>query len=167
LKNAETINKLYELALNGKSHTKYAFLVFSFVHAVFNSTYKRSLPILQNEKLVKVTSFFTIRNNMLLTQLNDVISRLIPAGITKYLSDFGLWFILRPLDDEVLDPRRILSMTDLEFGFVLWLVACFICFLCFICEISPRFQNKFRMLIGLINFVTVIRARMAIYHDKW
>jgi hypothetical protein len=148
--------------------SKFAFFLSTIEHAILNATLKQSLPIMQNENLVRPVGFVMPRNSMLFSQLNLVVSQLVPAGITQYLEKFGLWYLYRPYDNEVVDPRRILSMSDLEYGFVLWLPACFLAFVSFICELmSLKVKRKFRVLIRLINFLRVLRARLRDYHDKW
>jgi hypothetical protein len=158
---------LYERALNGSSD-KLAFIINRDNHAILNVTFKQSLPIMQSENLLQPVGFFMPRNSMLFSQLNLAVSQLVPAGITQHLDKFGLWYLHRPYDNEVIDPRRILSMSDLEYGFVLWIPACFLAFVCFICELmSLKVKLKFRVLIRLINFLRVLRARLRDYHDKW
>jgi hypothetical protein len=159
---------LYMEAYQEKLQEKYAFFVASDFHAAMNSSFKFTLPKMQNEKLLKAGGFRLPKNHLLLNQLNHVLGQLISAGITKHLIDYGLWHIHRPCDDEIVDPRRILSFTDLEYGFASWLLACFVSFVCFVCEVlSVKLKREFIDVIELVDFLRVIRARMVSYHDTW
>ncbi|KAG5671297.1 hypothetical protein PVAND_001502 [Polypedilum vanderplanki] len=158
----------YELVINQKINTKFAFFVKKQNHIFFNSTFKNSLPTMQNEKLTKMIAFSSYGNNVLMSQIKEVINKLIPSGIPKHLNDYGLWYLFRPVDVEIEDPRRVLSMSDLEFGFVIFLVALAFSIVVFLCEIvSLSVKRRLRKLIGLYEFVRIIRERLKDYHDKW
>jgi hypothetical protein len=154
----------YEQALSGELQEKVAFFVSSIVHASFNNSFKSSLPKMQSERIKKLTSLQMDSNNMLHLQLNDLLSQLIPAGITNYLESYSGWFLNRPVDDEIVDPRRILSLSDLEYGFTLWLVACFVAILCFVGELLIFLVKNF---IILVEFSRVLKSRLNHYHDTW
>ncbi|KAG5670248.1 hypothetical protein PVAND_000525 [Polypedilum vanderplanki] len=155
----------YKKALNDETNEKFAFLVDSDFHAYLNTTFCQSLTKMENEKLTKMTSYFMFVNNILLHELNDIINRLVPTGIAQHLSDFGLWSLFRPIAEEFRDPRRILSLNDLEFGFVLWLIACLISLVCFIFEISyVKTKPLLKKLIGLIGFYRLLRIRLNVVH---
>jgi hypothetical protein len=133
---------LYKKALDGELHEKFAFFMNSKIHALYNKTNRNSLPKMQNEGIEKMSSLYMTSNNMLVLQLNDILSRLIPAGIVQIMYSYSDWFLNRPVDDEIVDPRRILSLSDLEYGFSLWLFTCFVAILCFVCELSIQmFKN--------------------------
>jgi hypothetical protein len=134
------------------------------MHLRLNLTLKSSLTTMKNERVTKVMVLGMGRNHFMLGHLNRVISRFILAGITKHLSDYGMWFLLRQFDDELVDPRRILSLSDLEFGFVLWLVACFLSLLCFVSEVT---FVKLKNLMLLTEFLRVLKAKVESYHDVW
>jgi hypothetical protein len=154
---------LYKQALQEERPDKFAFLADLAVHASFNSTYGRSLPIMQNERLGKIMSFYMMSNSILFHQINDILKRFVPAGIPKHYEEYGLWYLYRPFDEIITDPRRILSMSDLEYGFVLWLSACLVSFLCFLCELLTFGLEKLKSLIMLIavnKFLRVLRTRL-------
>jgi hypothetical protein len=159
----------YGIALKGKNLGKLAFLVHTFSHAQLNDTFKDSLSIMTHEIFSRPFAFAIGRNNMLLGHFNYFIDRLIPAGIMKHLINYGVWNLFRPLVVESVDNRRILSLQDLEFGFVIWLVAISVCFQVFLYEtiLALRIRRWLRKLIGLVEFLRVLRARMADYHDGW
>jgi hypothetical protein len=163
---------LYIEALTNHTTTKMAFLMTSTVHSYLNSTLRRSLTTMKGERLSKVEAFCFDRNHFVLGPLNHFVGRLIQAGIAKHLTDYGQWFLFRQFDEEIADPRRILALSDLEFGFVLWLVACCVSLLTFIGEVlcnqvGLRVMRWLRVVAGLVEFLGVLRARMGEYHDGW
>jgi hypothetical protein len=139
------------------------------MHSQFNATFHRSLAIMKNARLTKVFAFRFVKNHFLIKTLNHVISQLTPAGIPNYLADYGQWYLFRRLDEDVIeDSRRIFSLGDLEYGFVLFLGAATVSILVFIGELlSVQVKRKLEMMIGLVDFLRVLRARMADYHDGW
>ncbi|KAG5671218.1 hypothetical protein PVAND_001427 [Polypedilum vanderplanki] len=161
-------SNLYEEALLEKSKIKYAFFVNEIEHASWNLTYKASLPVLENERLKKSIALSVFKNNILQHQMNEVIDRLIPMGILKFLSDYGRWYVNRPVDAEIEDPRKILSMNDLEFGFVIFLGALAFSIVVFICELLSLSMRRFlKNLFGLFEFLRVIREILKVYHNEW
>jgi hypothetical protein len=82
-----------------------------------------------------------------------------------YLADIGLWFLFKNLEDEIKDPRKILSLSDLEFGFVLFLAAADVSILVFFGELLwqqlwLKLRRKLKILIGVFEFLRVLRERM-------
>jgi hypothetical protein len=70
------------------------------------------------------------------------------------------------------DSPKILSLKDLEYGFVLFLVAAALSIVVFIGELLSvqvwlKIKRNLRILIGLADFLAVLGARMADYHDGW
>jgi hypothetical protein len=109
-----------------------------------------------------------LKNNVLVNHIDEILNRLIEAGLEKYHFNYYDWVTVSRFDNEPEDTRRIFSLNDLEYGFVLWLAACLGSFLVFIYEInSLRLRRKLRVLIGLVDFLRLLRARMADYHDTW
>jgi hypothetical protein len=159
--------QVYQQALNGESKKKLAFFVHSLLHAVLNKTVGRSLPRMQNERMGLILIIYSSSNNMLMVQLNQLLSRLVSTGIVKHHVDYGYWYLYRPVEEIIEDPRRILSLTDLQYGFVLWLVACLVSFVCFICELLWFGLKKLPILFEVIEFLIMLRSRMHDYHDKW
>jgi hypothetical protein len=138
------------------------------MHSEFNGTLHRSLAIMKNARLTKVFAIRFVKNYFLMKTLNHVISRLTPTGIPNYLADFGQWYLFKRLDVVIEDSRRILSLRDLEYGFVLFLGAALLSILVFIGELlSLLVRRKLRILIELVDFLRVLRARMLNYHDSW
>jgi hypothetical protein len=152
---------------NDRSQEKFAIFIHSNTHAAYNKTFKATLPIMGNERNYRMMAYVFKNNHMLLLSLNKLLSQMFTSGIAKHLDNYDKWFLFRPFDYEDPDERRILSLTDLEYGFVLWLAACLVSFLCFICELSLKVKRELKILIELIDFLRVLRARMNNYHDTW
>ncbi|KAG5666813.1 hypothetical protein PVAND_014823 [Polypedilum vanderplanki] len=165
---------LYKKALNGKNTEKFAFFTSHTIHKIISSEVENSLSIMdeENEKFSMLLVLEMSNNDILFSHLDYVMQNFVSNGIAKHLVDYAMWFLSRPYDVEIEDTRRILSMNDLEFGFVIWLVACFVAFLAFIYEIfnlffKRKFRNILRNIFGLFEFLKVLKARMNEYHDKW
>jgi hypothetical protein len=87
-----------------------------------------------------------------------------------YFADIGLWFLFKK--DEIKDPRKILRLSDLDFGFVLFLGAAGVSILVFFGELLwqqlwLKLRRKLKILIGVFEFLRVLRERMRDYHDGW
>jgi hypothetical protein len=147
---------------------KFAFFIGSGYHTKLNETLEDSLPRMKNERLEVKYAFSMPKNNMLIHHIDDILNRFIETGIDKYNMNYGFWLDYKPFVDEIVDSRRILALSDLEYGFVLWLGCCFASFLVFIYEInSLRLRRKLKIVIGLVDVLRLLRARMADYHDAW
>jgi hypothetical protein len=160
--------KLLETSVFEQTRSKYAFFVGSGYHATVRAKLGRSLAVMENERFSIPSSYFMTKNNMLVIHLDEILNRLIEAGIQKYHDELVLSINEKRFAEEVVDSRRVLSMSDLEFYFVIWLGSCFVSFLVFIYEInSLKLREKFMMLLDLLDFLNFLRARMAQYHDTW
>ncbi|KAG5685025.1 hypothetical protein PVAND_014228 [Polypedilum vanderplanki] len=158
----------YGKALEEDLLKKYVFLVSFEVHHKLNQTFKSSLLRLKNEKVTYMTRLALTRNNILLHSMNHFMDKLIPAGIACQLMDYASWHDYRLISEEIDDPRKILSMSDLEFGFILWIIACCFSFFVFIYELHALYlRRQFRILLGLFEFLRVVRERLKDYHDRW
>jgi hypothetical protein len=155
---------LYQDALDGKT-SKLAFFIDQYDHILMNATFKDSLAKMKREKITKMMFLLIGRRYFLLKQFDHVLSELFPAGILQYLWDSGYSDIYTRFDEEESDSRRILSLSDLEYGFVIWLALFPIPIIAFICELySLKFKRMRRKLAGLIEFLLLLRARMSVYH---
>jgi hypothetical protein len=161
--------KHYKDALDGTAQHKHAFFLDDITHVGLNWTYKRSLTILSGDRSTKEYSYMLGKNNMVHLQLNRLIKRLKPTGIIQHLFDFGVWHFYRTHMLPPDDPRKILSLNDLGFGFVIFLAAIFASFLVFLYEVilAVRIRRWLRKLIGLVDFLRVLNARLENYHDRW
>lgn len=83
---------------------------------------------MSKEKISKPPGFVLTRNNMLMQHMKEISNKPIPPGITQYLSNYSVWHLFSSFEREINAPRRIPSMSDLEFGFASWLIASFVSF---------------------------------------
>jgi hypothetical protein len=122
-----------------------------------------------NEVYTIRTAFNMIKNNFMISHFEGIQTRLLETGFGKYHTEYVEWLDIKPhVEEKVVQSKRIFSLKDLEYGFVLWLAACFVSILVFIYEINNlRLRRKLKILIGLIDFLRLLRARMADYHDSW
>jgi hypothetical protein len=156
---------LYQKALHGNV-SKLAFLISEFDHQSLNTAYMDSLQIMKSERIYKMVYLSVSKRNPILKHLDRLMAQLIPSGIPKQIWDLGYWEIFRRFDVDVPDSRRILALSDVEFGFVIWLATFPIPILFFICELfSLKAMIVVRKLAGLFEFLRLLRARMSVYHD--
>lgn len=127
---------------------------------------------MKNEKYKVSCGYQLPKYNFIFQPLNELLKKMIPSGIPQHLYEYVKWFIARPADKEVEDPRRVLSMFDLEFGFVLFLIAIAASFIVFLWEVLS-FNLKIKMkkivsdFIGLLQFLKILRTKLLTYHDTW
>ncbi|KAG5671281.1 hypothetical protein PVAND_001486 [Polypedilum vanderplanki] len=168
LMNITVFFDLYKRALDGETKSKYAFLTNDFEQRTWKRFFNGSLPIMENEILSKPLAITSPLNNILQYQLNQLIDRLVPSGILNHLVNYGEWYLNRPIYIEPKDSRRVLSMSDLQFGFVIFLGFMSLPIVVFICELHVLYvRRQLRKLLGLYEFVRVIKERLKDYHDKW
>ncbi|KAG5669302.1 hypothetical protein PVAND_017190 [Polypedilum vanderplanki] len=154
----QTYAQIYRSALEGNFWQKTAFFINDNNHKQFNGIFGKTLETIKNERISKSITASMGKNNLIIYELNKLLNQLIPSGIPKYLSDYGFWLKFRPRDEVIVDTKKILSLNDLEFGFVIWLVSISIAILVFVVEILRFLSRKyFRKLIGLIGFEILLR----------
>ncbi|KAG5669431.1 hypothetical protein PVAND_017318 [Polypedilum vanderplanki] len=166
--------KLYKEALEGHTKSKYAFLVDNLLHTNLNNSLKKSLPVLKNPQLTKTYSFSFTNNQMLSHEILNITSYFIESGVAKYLSEFGKFKAAKTYQAEVIDTRKVFSLADLEFGFILWLASLLLPITCFILELLiagfMKLKKKLRefLLLALTKIIELsLRALMEIYHGRW
>lgn len=95
----------------------------------------------------------TLRNNYAFKLVEGTMSNLIQGGISQYMIDYLYNFEVKPLVDPPREPS-VFSLSDLEFGFVVWLIACGISTAAFTVELLWYFLSvKLKDLIVLIVFL--------------
>lgn len=91
---------------------------------------------LKNVKMFStMMSLGCLRNSIFSDLLGKIGDRVVESGIPKFLDDFGTLLTTGVTEQDDIDNRRVLSLRDLEYGFVLWLVACAISILAFCVEL--------------------------------
>lgn len=106
------------------------------------------------------------RNYYFYSLIEETLQQLIPTGIVKHLNDYHQWVLYERYDSEKNVGPKVLTMTDLEFGFVLWLIACLMCIAGFLLEVVYfytylKFMFLAKQLIGMILFVKLLALRLA------
>jgi hypothetical protein len=95
---------------------------------------------------------------------DKVIGPLIPSGILQQLQDYHRFFTEMKEKSEEQGPQ-VLRVTDLSFGFVLWLLASGVCSIVFIVEwLIPRVKRLIRTAIGLVLFLRLLRQRLNVVY---
>jgi hypothetical protein len=134
-------------------------------HKELNSTFGNSLAKLKEEKMAKMYFVLIHKRNVFSMHIDRVMSWLIPSGIPDYLFKYGSSDIYRRLDLEEPDSRRVLSLSDIEFGFVIWLATFPFPIAVFIYEVfSVKVKEMMRDFAGFFQLFMLIKARMNIYH---
>ena len=103
----------------------------------------------------------TRRHNFAFNLVECTMTYLIQGGIPQYLLNYLLDFDLRPLVDPPSEPS-VFSLSDLEFGFIVWLIACLISIIAFATEIlfyllRVKLCPMLKDIIGLIVFLIQLR----------
>jgi hypothetical protein len=156
---------MYQQAIAGQI-SRHAFLISELDHKLLNSSFMDSLAIMKGEKIRKMVFVRVGMRNLFSRHLDEIMERLIPSGIPQQLFHYGYSDIFSQFDVEEPDNLRILSISDMEFGFAIWLAAFPLPIIVFICELlSLKVKRKIRKLAGLIQFLRLLRARMSVYHD--
>lgn len=107
-------------------------------------------------------SYAVRHNSFLYPILNEVVDKLLTTGIAQHLYKN---YVKTILFEEEKKQLKVLTLSDLSFGFTLWGVACGISALAFLIEFSwVRFKKIARQIIGLIFFVTLLKMRLKIVY---
>lgn len=103
-------------------------------------------PIILDENLMTLPAGVGIsRNHYLTSILEKAVKTAIPAGIPQYLYKKFKYDIIT-LDDravKVMKEPYILSLDHLNFGFVIWLIACGVCMCAFFGEVTFFYASNF------------------------
>ena len=120
-------------------------------------SFEMNVPKLIKESvLLEPFGTCTYPNNFAFKLIDETMTRLVEAGIPQYHFDYLLNFELKSLLDPEWEPS-IFKLSDLEFGFVTWLMACSVAFGTFVAEFLWCFMMKRgSKLIGNLCFFIVI-----------
>ncbi|CAG9810552.1 unnamed protein product [Chironomus riparius] len=148
----------------GNSKDKAAFFIEDIQYSVFNYICGGAAIRMRDFRLeIPMTAMFIMYNSFLYEFINDILWKLIPAGIPQHLIDYhalNLHKKYEPFSD--LSPK-VLKLADLSFGFVLWAVACGFSVVGFIFEyFQIQFQKYSTNLIGLWIFIRVLLLRLRV-----
>ena len=87
----------------------------------------------------QLSVLFTVRNSFLYKTLNEILEKLIPAGIPQYLIKYHEVNLYGSFVPTVVGGPNVLTIEDLTYGFVLWLGACGVSVAAFLIEILCLF----------------------------
>jgi hypothetical protein len=117
--------------------------------------FRTKIPKMIKESiLIEPFGICSHRNNFGFELMDKTMTELIQGGILQHFFAYIMEFEFRSLVDEDPGPS-VLSLGDLEFGFITWLNACGICVLVFLVEIFWWF--------GKIKVREYIRLYMLLY----
>lgn len=150
-----------DLATND-SH-KYALIMEEQTEQIYS--YENNIfPLYLKERFLSVpVGIGLVKNHFLFHLLEEVVQGLTTGGITQHL-----WKFYREVDLSLpkVQPHgpSVLSLDDLSFGFLIWLVACGVAFGAFFMEIFYFWMVKFyyfmkekiKQLIGIILLLTLL-----------
>ena len=139
-----------------------AFFLEDIQYNIFNSICKGAAFKLRNFKRdAAISALFTKRNSFIYDILNQVLEKIIPAGIPQYLVKYHESNMYKEYVPIVDNSPRVLTVDDLEYGFVLWLGACGISVVGFLLEfIWFKLRKVLRIMIGLWLFLKVLKMRL-------
>lgn len=154
------ISKLYCQSIN-KIHPKRAFLLPIKVFHSINSFCGGSLIHVKNFHLSNVPGALgMVRNSFLYPIFDQIMRNLIPSGIPQYLPKLHsrlLFGYFKEIESKI---PKVLVLDDLEFGFIMWLIACGISIAAFLSEIlKDQIIKAAKRYAGLIVLLTLIRQR--------
>ncbi|KAG5673137.1 hypothetical protein PVAND_003208 [Polypedilum vanderplanki] len=101
----------------------------------------------------------TLTNRFCSELLFDTLELIIPTGITNFWYDWHLWYKYKRYVVEI-EPKlpQILTLNDLSFGFVIWLIACGICTICFFIELIVYYSKiALRNYAGLTFLFNILK----------
>lgn len=103
------------------------------------------------------------KNSILYDLFRNITERFFEAGILQHSYKLNLEQAFPVPPEEIEDTRRILSLSDLGFGFEIWLFACGISCSVFMLEIFsvllPYAKNSLSSYIGLVILIKWLKNR--------
>jgi hypothetical protein len=117
---------------------------------------------LQKEKSSKMLTISIVRNSIFSDVLNEVMNELIPSGIPQFLYEYGMWSVYRYKEEKPPNEATILSFSDLEFGFVIWIVVCGISVIEFLLELSiPKLKKAAKAFVNNCGFLAALYRHLS------
>lgn len=106
-------------------------------------------PMVMEEKIPFASMAVCTRSFNFANQLVvEVMMKLMPTGIPQYLYKYLMEFEFRPLVAPPVEPI-VFSLTDLEFGFIVWLIAVGVCITAFFLELL--WYSLYRKLVKIVK----------------
>jgi hypothetical protein len=162
----DELQQSYCRNVDSNSTAKMAFFLFDEREHLFNGNCKVSSPRKITPDLYHEIpySIGVHKNCLLYDLLLNVMERTVTAGIPQYFRSYNFEMNWNFKSNRKLaeDNRRILSLNDLEYGYVLWLIACGISTTVFLIELLGSKLKKIKEnLSDVFRFLKMINTRFA------
>ena len=127
----------------GKSSKKLAFLNTKIFFDSANSFCQGSLVPVKNVHINVIPAGLSMNKYSFLQPLfNEVMDRIVTAGIPQHFTNFYDDLLFARFHESQEKLPKILTLHDLAFGFILWMIACGISIAGFIVEILSSLTVK-------------------------
>ena len=102
-----------------------------------------------------------VKNSILYPIFDDVMRNLIPSGIPQYLPIYHSKLLFGGYEESDEKLPKVLSLDDLAFGFILWLIACGISITAFTVELMIHgVIRTSKKILGLYVLLVILRRKM-------
>lgn len=101
--------------------------------------------------------------HFLYSAVDETLQKIIPTGIVSHLLDYHKWVLYRDgIDFSDVSEPKVLTLNDLSFGFVMWLIACGLSACGYLFEIFVfKMRKRLRVVIGIFLFLNVLQQRLS------
>lgn len=163
---SDLLENFCELSQN--TRRKFAFLLLEMqIRMLLRHCKAKSFELLKDKDVRVSLGCLATKKNAIISQLfREVMNRFVESGIASHFYETANEY-LNPLQhDEEKDNRRVLTLGDLEYGFVQWFIAAVVSIIAFVCELFALYlRKKCRRLIGLFYFMRLLNLRLLSFHD--
>lgn len=144
------------------SSARLAFLFEGSQLRIINAVCQGSGVKLQNfRKDMVLMSLSVNQHSFLYNTFNEVMEKIVPAGIPQYLYKFHQEQMYKIYEPEADGSPKVLTFDDLSFGFVLWLGTCGVSLAGFLLELVGLVIRKFfEYTIGLNYFLRSLERKL-------
>ena len=102
-----------------------------------------------------------VKNSFLYPIFDEVMRKLIPSGIPQYLPAFHSQLLYGTFIESGEHLPKILTLDDLAFGFIMWMIACGISVASFVGEmLRHKTVKMMKNYLGLALLLAVVQKRM-------
>ncbi|KAL7015192.1 hypothetical protein ACKWTF_016332 [Chironomus riparius] len=155
---SERLERLYCSSIHNSSDKLAFFLPTKLVNSYSSSCHGSLAPIKNFHMNTIPGAFAMTKNSILYPYFEDVMEKLIPSGIPQYLPDFHAFLLYGNYKNLDMETLKVLTLDDLSFGFILWLIACAISMIGFLIEIVfASISKAFKSVVGLILLLQAIK----------
>ncbi|KAG5679853.1 hypothetical protein PVAND_009390 [Polypedilum vanderplanki] len=114
---------------------------------------------------VHLVAFGMAQNCLLRDIVHDAFEKMFTFGLIQYLRKNENEIKYPNIPDNPVDNKKILTLDILEYGFVLYLIACAVAFCVFLIEVfRPKFKKFVKNSIALFFIIKWLRNRMKNFH---